>query len=464
MENLRIVADNAADRAALSASSTAGALGVGNLKVDDKATTWRSVGTTARLSGLLTEPEIASCAVLASCNLSPTAEIRVRLTNEAAATNLLLYSEALFNEVYIKSNVEIPQAGIAPDGTETAILMRENLANSAHYVEQLCETLADTEYTYSMFLRANSDGRTRGRINVGTLGAFADFDIAGFGAIVASGGEGYVRASVSVVGVLGIYRVELTFQTSVAAMHNMVLFLANAAGALSYTGNGSTGFYYWGGQLEIGGAATSYYPTTNAPATRPVGFIDSWQSYSLDTGPALACPAPAGRPRGFTAAQAASAYFNGGGAYAHVWFEPTEFIGFAVDIADAANLQGYIEAARLIIGAHWAPEYNAAAAPWKHIDSTALFVNAAGGTMARAGHLRRQVDIDLQYMNAADRATFCRILMNSRAYPILLSVFPGHVDSSLERDYMVYGYRPEDSDVSIQYAAHYASKLGVVEL
>lgn len=179
---------------------------------------------------------------------------------------------------------------------------------------------------------------------------------------------------------------------------------------------------------------------------------------------ALACPAPARAPRGYTAAQSASAYFNGGGAQARIWFAPVAFRKYVIDIVDTANLQGYIEAARLVVSTYWQAEYGATAAPLRISDSTQLFDNAAGGQMARAGYIRREVEIDLQYMTEADRNIFVGILMNSRSYPILLSAFTGHSSASVERDYLVYGRRPDDSDVSMQYATTYATKVKVVEI
>lgn len=50
MANLRIIYDNAADRATLTASTTAGALAATNLQRDEKAAIWRSTDTTATLT------------------------------------------------------------------------------------------------------------------------------------------------------------------------------------------------------------------------------------------------------------------------------------------------------------------------------------------------------------------------------------------------------------------------------
>jgi len=179
---------------------------------------------------------------------------------------------------------------------------------------------------------------------------------------------------------------------------------------------------------------------------------------------ALACPAQARVPRGWTAAQAASAYANGGGAHARIWFALTGFKKYVVDIVDTANVQGYCEAAIAVIAPYFQFTYNPTAEAMQPVDSTVLNSTDAGGEFADAGFIRRKVSIDLSAMPAADRTTFTNILMNSRAYPILLSVFPGHTDLELERDNMVFGRRQEDSDIAVQYSVNYGSKVSVLEI
>lgn len=193
------------------------------------------------------------------------------------------------------------------------------------------------------------------------------------------------------------------------------------------------------------------------------GTVLALDTNTLQPG-ALACPAPARTLRGWTAAQAASAYANGGGAHARIWFALTSFKKYVIDITDASNLQGYIEAARLVLGTYWESEYGATAVQLQVVDTTALYRNAAGGQMADAGTIHRRVPIELGYLNSEDRATFMSLLMNSRAYPILVSVFPGHADLALERDFTVYGRRPDDSEIAYQFASVYGSRVEVEEI
>ena len=222
---------------------------------------------------------------------------------------------------------------------------------------------------------------------------------------------------------------------------------------------------------------TSYIPTTTAAATRaadvytsapgvrPDGYIDHWQSYDYDSGWVLACPAPTVELDGFTAAQAASAYAYGGGAYARHWLpQQLDATGLAVDIADPDNLQGYIEAACMVAGPYLTTKYNASATSVSVIDRTELSRSAAGDQLAEPGTISRKVPVDLRAMPEEDRARFLDLVRNSRAHPILMSVFPEHPDLALERDFMVYGRRTKDSDIAYQFAGAYSTTLEIEEI
>ena len=78
MSNIRIVYDNAADRATLSASTTAGSLSVNNLKTQIKSQVWRSTSTTATITATWATAEPVAVIALPFCNLTSQATARVR--------------------------------------------------------------------------------------------------------------------------------------------------------------------------------------------------------------------------------------------------------------------------------------------------------------------------------------------------------------------------------------------------
>lgn len=78
MNNLRIIHDNAADRASLTASSQAASLGPANLQQDRKSGVLRSTGTTQRIAAAWSAQEVIACVALVHTNLTSTARMRVR--------------------------------------------------------------------------------------------------------------------------------------------------------------------------------------------------------------------------------------------------------------------------------------------------------------------------------------------------------------------------------------------------
>ena len=78
MPNLRIIYDNAADRAALTASSQAGALGPSNLKLDAKSAVLRAEGYGVAIIATWPTEEAIACVALIYTNLTSSARMRVR--------------------------------------------------------------------------------------------------------------------------------------------------------------------------------------------------------------------------------------------------------------------------------------------------------------------------------------------------------------------------------------------------
>lgn len=78
MQIMRVIYDNAADRATVSATSQIGDLRVANLLTDIKGDTWRSQGTTATIDAVFPTGEPIGAVVLAFANFTSSATMRVR--------------------------------------------------------------------------------------------------------------------------------------------------------------------------------------------------------------------------------------------------------------------------------------------------------------------------------------------------------------------------------------------------
>jgi hypothetical protein len=214
------------------------------------------------------------------------------LLAEEQRANLLLYSAQFDNAAWAKGSVTVtPDALVAPDGTSAMDALVENTAaNAYHQANQLISKPATaTTYSFTAYLAdkgrqvalaitgATTNARVTMRVDPadGTIkagaGIWGDFT-APSGSITPVGGS--------------IYRVQVsaTSNTDTGVKAQIVLYSA-AAGSSIYTGDGVAGVYVWGAQLEVGGFATSYIPTTTAQATRTadiaaIGGADSAALYN----------------------------------------------------------------------------------------------------------------------------------------------------------------------------------------
>lgn len=418
MSNLRIVSDNAIDRAVLTASSSASAsMSTSNLKSDRKSAVWRSaLGTTAWLAATWSSLEPISAVALPFCNLSPTATMRVRTTNEASTTNKLSSSNDFTQAVWTKTSATVSGAVTGPDGLLSAYTLTASAAGGT--IQQSVAVSAGNNVS-SIFVRRRS----------GT-GAVSIRNAANTAWTAIGVGAGWTRFA-NDGGVTGT---------------TAYLYIQLA------TSGDSVDIAY--GQIEVGSVATSYYP-----GTRPLGYIDGWQSYTYDSGAVQCAPEPAVTLRGWTAAQSASAYAFGGGSFARVWIPQTSAYGLRIDIVDNSNVQGYIEAARWVVGPYWSATYNPSAVSFGIVDTTDIKRTDGGDQVTDAGTVYRTLSISLSMMAQADRAPFIALVRNSRVYPMLVSVFPEQADIGLERDTALYGRRTKNTDISIQYAYAYTSSV-----
>jgi hypothetical protein len=88
--SLRVVYDNAADRATITASTTAGSLVPANMQTDYKSEVWRATGVTATLTITWTTGELVGMVAFPFSNLTATASLRVRGYGNATDTTPLI--------------------------------------------------------------------------------------------------------------------------------------------------------------------------------------------------------------------------------------------------------------------------------------------------------------------------------------------------------------------------------------
>jgi len=202
---------------------------------------------------------------------NPLTLLQQGLLIEPSRVNVLQYSEQFDNAYWGKTNTTISSDAIAaPDGTTTADKLVENTATGTHDVRKLAiSASASTAYTGSIFVKAGERNRGQLQIYGNSGGSTVLFNLVTKTVTAASYG-GWANASATITEFSnGWFRITNTATTNAGLTTiNFATFMENASGSASYTGDGTSGIYVWGAQLEAGSSATSYTITTASSATR----------------------------------------------------------------------------------------------------------------------------------------------------------------------------------------------------
>jgi len=172
-----------------------------------------------------------------------------------ARYNLTTYSEQFNNVAWTKTRSSITaNAAVAPDGALTADkLVEDTTASASHSLLSAVITVAAASVTtVSVYVKAAE--RTWCRIADGGVsngGAFVNLSTGQFGTIE----SGVVSSSIQNVG-NGWYRVTISGVLA-GTSSQIVVQLATGNGAVSYTGNGTSGIFIWGFQLVTAADNTS---------------------------------------------------------------------------------------------------------------------------------------------------------------------------------------------------------------
>jgi len=153
----------------------------------------------------------------------------------------------------------------SPDGTTNADKLIEAAVTGNHFCLQSLTLTSGTTYTASFFVKASE--RTRGRLRTSGSSVYWDMDFNLTSGTVTGGTNPFIQNFGN-----GWYRIGATF-TANQASNNFILFLYDASGNVSYTGDGTSGLFVFGAQIEVGSVATSYIPTTTAAVTRNADVI-----------------------------------------------------------------------------------------------------------------------------------------------------------------------------------------------
>lgn len=196
---------------------------------------------------------------------------------EEQRTNLLLRSSEFDDAYWTKNNSTVTaNAAVAPDGTLTADKLVDNTTNGVHGLTKNMGVISPGAFSVSCYAKAGEGSRIVVYMDDQSgLSVAYSFNLS-TGAVVQTKVPHTSWTSVSATATPvgnGWYRCSISGTTTNTTLG--VRFLLdkgttyNAFGLpTDYTGDGYSGIYIWGAQLEAGAFPTSYIPTTTAQVTR----------------------------------------------------------------------------------------------------------------------------------------------------------------------------------------------------
>lgn len=189
---------------------------------------------------------------------------------EPARTNLLTRSEEFDNAAWTKVNATVnANAAIAPDGTTTAAKLVEGAVDGVHVAFQLGGSPLDGEYTTGVYAKAAERSFMMLSL-VGSQSISAIFDLS-LG-VVTHISTGVVSAEIKKAG-NGFWHCSLVDVVTSGPVYCYIGTRQGPTSTATYTGDGTSGIYIWGAQLEQGSYPTSYIKTVASAVTRAAPLL-----------------------------------------------------------------------------------------------------------------------------------------------------------------------------------------------
>lgn len=189
-------------------------------------------------------------------------------TTAMAEQNLLVQSQNSTTNWTVTNNTATLSATTAPDGTSTALSLVPTTTSTDEHLFYQSFTGTDQAYTFSVYAKTNGYNWVYLRPQIVSSLLWASFDLStGTIGTVSSG----ITATITSVG-NGWYRCTATRTLSANTCY-FVVGVANADNHPTFAGNGTSGIYVWGAQVEQRSAATAYTATTTQPITNYIPVL-----------------------------------------------------------------------------------------------------------------------------------------------------------------------------------------------
>ena len=179
---------------------------------------------------------------------------------EPSRTNLVQYSEAFDNAYWTKSGSSVVNGFVSPSGDTNAFKLTEDTSNGEHKITRLVLT-TNQRSEASFFVKSN--GRNKVVLSMGTTTFQSTFDLSN-GTFFNDGDSlGSIESLKN-----DWYKISINSSYLSPTDIYVTIKLLNNSNNVSYIGDGTSGVYIYGAQLEQGSYATSYIPTQGSVATR----------------------------------------------------------------------------------------------------------------------------------------------------------------------------------------------------